>query len=362
MPHASDTSHASHTSHAFDLLVIGDANPDIVLGPLDAPLAFGQREQLVDTGLLTLGGSAAIMAAGAARLGLKVAFAGRVGDDEAGRFVTAALAARGVDTSAVRVDPALSTPLTVVVTRGDGDRTILTAPGTLAATRADDVPEALLGDSRHVHAASYFLLPRLAEALPALFRTARERGATTSLDTNDDPAGKWETGGPGGSGGLGAVLAVTDVLLPNAREARALAGLPEDTPLEEAARRLALRGPLVAVKDGADGALVHDGRAALRTRGIPAEPLDTVGAGDSFDAGFVAGLLAGRSAADALELAAVCGALSTRAYGGTPAQPTRDEADSALPSVSTRNDTGNDTRNDTRNGPRNGPRNGKNVS
>ncbi|WP_428950532.1 carbohydrate kinase family protein [Streptomyces sp. cg35] len=327
LPHASPV---PHTSSTYDLLVIGDANPDIVLGPLDAPLAFGQREQLVDTGLLTLGGSAAIMACGAARLGLKVAFAGRVGDDEAGRFVTAALATRGVDTSAVRVDPALSTPLTVVVTRGGGDRTILTSPGTLAATSADDVPEALLGDSRHVHAASYFLLPKLAEALPALFRTARERGATTSLDTNDDPAGKWDTGDPDG---FGSVLAVTDFLLPNAREARALAGLPEDAPLDAAARQLALRGPLVAVKDGADGALVHDGRTALRTRGIQAEPLDTVGAGDSFDAGFVAAVLAGHSAADALELASVCGALSTRAYGGTPAQPTWAEADAALPTV-----------------------------
>ncbi|MFJ8822668.1 carbohydrate kinase family protein [Streptomyces sp. NPDC102467] len=314
--------------HTFDLLVIGDAHPDIVLGPLDAPLAFGRREQLVDTGLLTLGGSAAIMACGAARLGLKVAFAGRVGDDEAGRFVTAALAARGVDTSAVQVDPVLSTPLTVVVTRGDGDRTILTAPGTLAATGADDVPEALLRDSRHVHAASYFLLPQLAEALPALFRAAHAAGATTSLDTNDDPAGKWDTGGPGG---LDAALAVTDYLLPNAREARALAGLPEDVSLEEAARQLALHGLLVAVKDGADGALLHDGRTALRTRGIRAEPLDTVGAGDSFDAGFVAAVLAGRSTADALELASVCGALSTRAYGGTPAQPTWDEAEGALP-------------------------------
>jgi sugar/nucleoside kinase (ribokinase family) len=320
----------THTSHTFDLLVVGDANPDIVLGPLDAPLAFGQREQLVDTGLLTLGGSAAIMACGAARLGLKVAFAGRVGDDEAGRFVTAALAARDVDTSAVQIDPTLSTPLTVVVTRGDGDRTILTAPGTLAATGPGDVPEALLADSRHVHAASYFLLPKLAEALPALIATAHRHGATTSLDTNDDPAGKWDTGG---QGGFGATLAVTDLLLPNAREARALAGLPQDASLDGAARRLALHGPLVAVKDGADGALVHDGRSALRTRGIPAEPLDTVGAGDSFDAGFVAAVLAGRSAADALELASVCGALSTRAYGGTPAQPTWAEADDALSAV-----------------------------
>jgi sugar/nucleoside kinase (ribokinase family) len=70
--------------HSFDLLVIGDANPDVILGPLRTPLAFGQREQLVDTGVLTLGGSAAIMACGAARLGLRVAFAGRIGDDGAG--------------------------------------------------------------------------------------------------------------------------------------------------------------------------------------------------------------------------------------------------------------------------------------
>lgn len=110
----------------FDLLVIGDANPDVVLGPLDAPLAFGQREQLVDFGLLTLGGSAAIMACGAARLGLRTAFAGRVGDDDAGRFVRDALAARGVDVSALRLDPGLPTPLTAVVNRRE-DRAILTA-------------------------------------------------------------------------------------------------------------------------------------------------------------------------------------------------------------------------------------------
>ncbi|MFE2638159.1 carbohydrate kinase family protein [Streptomyces scopuliridis] len=320
--------------HTFDLLVIGDANPDIVLGPLDAPLAFGQREQLVDTGLLTLGGSAAIMACGAARLGLKVAFAGRVGDDDAGRFVRTALTARGVDTDALRVDPGLPTPLTVVVTRGDGDRTILTSPGTLAATGPDDVPEALLTSSRHVHAASYFLLPKLAEALPELLATARAHGATTSLDTNDDPSGAWAPGR------IDATLAVTDFLLPNAQEALALASAAAspDAPgplaaagsLEAAAGALAARGPRVVVKNGADGALVHDGRTLLRTPGIPARPLDTVGAGDSFDAGFIAAFLRGLSTAEALEFAAACGALSTRAHGGTAAQPTWGEARTAL--------------------------------
>ncbi|MGW6601824.1 carbohydrate kinase family protein [Streptomyces sp. NPDC055036] len=321
--------------HSYDLLVIGDANPDIVLGPLDAPLAFGQREQLVDTGLLTLGGSAAIMACGAARLGLKVAFAGRVGDDDAGRFVRTALNSRGVDTDALCVDPGLPTPLTVVVTRGDGDRTILTSPGTLPATGPDDVPEALLTGSRHVHAASYFLLPKLADALPELLATARAHGATTSLDTNDDPSGEWAPGR------IDATLAVTDFLLPNAQEALALAsaaGSPDTAAgsfasagsLEAAAGALAARGPRVVVKNGADGALVHDGRTPLRTPGIPARPLDTVGAGDSFDAGFIAALLRGLSTAEALEFAAACGALSTRAHGGTTAQPTWDEARTAL--------------------------------
>ncbi len=203
--------------HTFDLLVIGDANPDVVLGPLPGPLAFGQREQLVPTGLLTLGGSAAIVACGAARLGLKVAFAGRIGADDTGAYVRDALAARGVDTTALRVDPDLPTPLTAVLVR-DGDRAILTAPGTLAATTGDDVPEALLADCRHVHAASYFLMPGLAAALPRLFGAARAHGATTSLDTNDDPAGRWDPSG------LAATLPVTDLLLPNAQEARALSG------------------------------------------------------------------------------------------------------------------------------------------
>lgn len=308
--------------HTYDLLVIGDANPDVVLGPLDGPLEFGQREQLVATGLLTLGGSAAIMACGAARLGLRVALAGRIGDDGTGRYVRSALEERGVDTSALRLDPELATPLTTVLTRGD-DRAILTAPGTLAATGPDDVPKELLRDSRHVHAASYFLMPALAAALPELFRTAREHGARTSLDTNDDPAGRWDPAG------MAEVLAVTDILLPNAREACALAGTAAPA---AAAAALAARGPLVVVKNGADGALAHDGTALLRTPAVPVRPVDTVGAGDSFDAGFVAASLAGLPTAAALELAAACGALSTRAHGGTPAQPTWDEAAAATTS------------------------------
>jgi sugar/nucleoside kinase (ribokinase family) len=246
-----------------------------------------------------------------------VAFAGRVGDDDAGRYIRDTLAAHGVDTQGLHLDPERSTPLTVILTR-DQDRAIVTAPGTLAATTAQDIPPRLLAATRHVHAASYFLLPQLAKALPEVLRTAHEHGATTSLDTNDDPSGSWD------APGLDAVLPHVDYLLPNAAEAQRLAGLEvPDAP--KAAEMLATRGPVTAVKMGAEGALCHDGTRLLTADGIRVQPVDAVGAGDSFDAGFIAGMLAHFPLTEALQLAAVCGALSTRAPGGTSAQPTWDD-------------------------------------
>ncbi|GAB3832729.1 carbohydrate kinase family protein [Kribbella italica] len=294
----------------FDLLVLGDANPDVVIGPVNQPLVFGQRERLVPTGSLCLGGSAAIMACGAARLGLKVAFAGRIGDDPAGTFVRSALEERGVDTSALVVDPGLPTPLTTVLTSGS-DRAILTASGCLASTSSNDVPRTLLRSVRHVHAASFYLMPDLAAGLAELFKEARSAKASTSLDTNDDPADRWERVV------LDPVLRVTDYLLPNAAEAHALTGHPV---LAEAAGILARRGPLVVVKNGADGALAHNGTSMLSAPALAVEPVDTVGAGDSFDAGFVAAVLRRTGRARALAIAAACGSLSTRAAGGTAAQ------------------------------------------
>lgn len=308
-------------SRDFDLLVIGDANPDVVLGPVPDPIEYGQREVFVPTGAIVLGGSGAITACGAARLGLRVAFAGRVGRDHAGAMVRDVLNSVGV-TTFLRIDDEVSTPLTTVLNRGN-DRAILTAAGTLARTSIDDVPPELLATSRHVHASSYFLMPQLASALPELFRAARRHGATTSLDTNDDPSGRWEPAG------VDAVLAETDVLLPNAAEA---VKLSRRATLREAAAALAAGGRTVAVKNGAEGALCHDGHEFLEFPTIEVSTVDAVGAGDSFNAGFLAGLLNGMPPRRRLALAVACGALSTRAAGGTAAQPTLAEALDHLPS------------------------------
>jgi sugar/nucleoside kinase (ribokinase family) len=295
----------------YDLLVIGDANPDVVVGPVDQPILFGQRERLVPTGSLVLGGSASIMACGAARLGLRVAFAGRVGDDSAGDFVRTSLADRGVNVDALVVDDTLPTPLTTILTSGD-DRAILTSPGCLPSTTADDVPQALLGAVRHVHAASFYLMPALAAGLAGIFKEAKAAKATTSLDPNDDPAGKWDRMV------LDPILRVTDYFLPNAAEALALTGHHS---VEDAAGILARRGPLVVVKNGLDGALAHNGTRVSTAPALKVETVDAIGAGDSFDAGWVAAVLNGSRTEQALAVAAACGSLSTRAAGGTAAQP-----------------------------------------
>src|SRR4029079_674699 len=138
-------------------------------------------------GTLALGGSGGIVASGAARLGLRVAHVGVVGDDAAGRFVLDQLRERGVDLNWCRVDPTLGTGITVALSRGD-DRAMLTSPGTIAALRAEDVPAAALERARHVHVSSFYLQDGLRDGVPGLFARAHAAGATTSLDCGWGPA------------------------------------------------------------------------------------------------------------------------------------------------------------------------------
>jgi sugar/nucleoside kinase (ribokinase family) len=315
---------SASSGHPVDLLVVGEINPDVVVSDPDPVPVFGQAERVVASIRLVPGSSSVITAAGAARLGLRVAMVGVVGDDALGRFMLEAMADLGIDVSACRVAAARPTGASVILGSAS-DRAILTATGTIADVRAADVPPSLLARARHVHVGSYFLQPGLAAEVPALFRSAHATGATTSIDPNWDPSGRWESG-------FMAAAAETDLLLPNAAEARALGGTDD---VEAAAVLLASAagsGPrTVAVKLGADGALgIAAGGAPVRVPALRVVPLDTTGAGDSFDAGFIAGWLDGSTLEAALRLAVACGSLSTRAAGGTAGQPTRLEAAAAL--------------------------------
>lgn len=299
----------------LDLLILGDANPDLVLHGGDVVPAFGQAEHLVDAATLTVGGSGAILACGAAKLGLRVAISTVVGDDLFGRFMRDALSEAGVDTSGIGVDEVMQTGITVVLS-GDDDRAILTMPGTIAGLRSELIDPSLLARARHVHVSSYYLQTALAPALPARFDEIHAAGATTSLDPNWDPTGLWD-------GGLLDLLPKVDVFLPNAMEATRSAHTSD---LEGAVRALAARARLVVVKNGDRGALAGEGDTVYRVDGMLTQAVDTTGAGDSFDAGFLAAWLNGEPVDRALAVANACGSLSTRAMGGVNAQPTMDEA------------------------------------
>ena len=303
----------------FDVVVIGDANPDLLFRGGDVVPAFGQHEHIVEEARLMVGGSGAIMACGAARLGLRTAFLGLLGDDPFGRFMLDALHERDVDASLSRVDPDRPTGVTVVLSRGE-DRAMLTALGTIDALRGDDVDLDLLADARHVHVSSYYLQEALQPDLPALFDKAHRAGATTSIDPNWDPSERWNAG-------LLDLLWLTDVFLPNSAEARAITGIDD---IDVATESLSERGTTLAVKFGQGGGLAKAGDELVHVEAVPVDVVDTTGAGDSFDAGFLAGRLQGWPINRCLQLAVACGSLSTRAAGGIAAQPTMDEAVSAI--------------------------------
>jgi len=300
----------------LDLLVVGDCNPDVLVCGDDLTPEFGQQEKLVDSISLVAGGSAAITAIAAARLGLRVALAAAVGADPAGEFMLRQLTADGVDASYVRVRPGVTTGMTVALSHGT-DRAIITATGAMTSLTARDIRPDLLRRARHLHVSSYFLLARsLGPGLARMFAQARAGSTTTSLDTNWDPAGRW------GGEQLRAALAHTDLLLPNEAEACHLSG---ESTLRAAVPVLTAMGPRVVVKLGASGALCADGTEFHRIE-QPARHadavVDTTGAGDCFNAGLIAGLLRSLDLPAAAALGCAVGSASTLAAGGTSAAPT----------------------------------------
>ena len=298
----------------IDVLVAGELNPDLILSKPDLQPRFGQTEILVDSATLTVGSSSAIFACGCARLGLKTAFVGVVGDDIFGRFMLESLNKHRIDTSAVIIDPQRKTGLSVILNRGD-DRAILTHLGTIDALEAKDIPEDLLKRTKHLHIASYFLQKKLQPDLYKLFNHIHQLQATSSLDTNWDPHGAWRN--------VEHILKATDIFFPNENEALALTGAPD---LNSALERMAEYVPTVAIKRGEKGAIAYKGYERVEEKAIPSEVVDTVGAGDSFDAGFVYGHLQNWDLKKTLKFAIACGSLSTRGHGGIASQATVEEA------------------------------------
>jgi sugar/nucleoside kinase (ribokinase family) len=293
---------------SLDVCVVGEINPDLILYGLPKQMK-PEEETLVDGFRLTLGSSSAIFAHNLAVLGTRVAIVSKIGNDALGKMATDWLAGADVNlTRVVRATSGTATGLSVILNQPE-DRFILTYPGTMFELALADLDLDFIFSARHFHMSSYFLHRALRPRMAELFGEAKTRGLSTSLDTNDDPEGKWGED-------LLEVLPFVDILFPNEREAKKMAGIDD---LNLAIDKLSQICKFVAVKLGAAGAIVRRGREEWRRRGMSVESKDMVGAGDSFDAGFIHRFLQGASPQECLEYADIAGAFSTTHEGGTEA-------------------------------------------
>ena len=292
----------------FDVTIAGELNLDLILYGLPEQLP-PEREVLAENMTLTLGASSAIVAHNLAALGSRVGFISRIGDDPLGEIALDRLIAGGVDVAKVRRVPGpTQTGLSVILQRQPW-RTILTYPGTIFSLTFEDLDLEYLASARHFHLCSFYLQRGLQPRIPELFRKLKSAGLTISLDTNDDPDDRWGRN-------LKEALQYVDVFLPNEREAMRAA---ETDDLGSAITALAQVVPIVVVKLGAKGSLAQRGRERLSCPPARVTTIDAVGAGDSFDAGFIHEYLRGSDLQTCLMTGNLAGALSTTRPGGTEA-------------------------------------------
>jgi sugar/nucleoside kinase (ribokinase family) len=300
------------------ILVAGELNPDLILRNYQMFPTLG-KEVLVEDLQLTLGSSSAICAVGIARLGNNVAFAANVGADTYGDFCIGLMKEAGVDVSLINRRKDLKTGITVSMTSAK-DRALVTYPGAISTLSAKDLPADVFSGLRHFHVSSYFLQDALRPDLKALFAKARKAGVSTSLDTGYDPAEQW-------SPDLLDTLKEVDVFLPNEIEIQSITKRED---ILEGLKSLDNGHTLTVAKLGADGCMtLHDGKL-VKQKAFPVKVVDTTGAGDSFDAGFLHAWLRGQPIEQCLRVGAACGGLSTQGLGGIATQPSEKEVESFL--------------------------------
>lgn len=291
----------------FDVAIAGEINLDLILYGLPQQMPV-ERELLASGFRLTLGSSSAIVAHNLAALGSRVSFTTMVGADDLGSIALERLSSSGVDTSHIICDPTVATGVTLLLPHGS-ERHILTYPGAIATLTVEALDVEYLMQARHFHLSSLYLQRGLHDGLPQLFARLRRAGLTISLDTNDDPEDHW--GAP-----LYDLLPHVDVFLPSESE---ICRIARSTELDRAIATLAPHIPAIVVKRGANGARVYDHGRIADVPAWPVTPVDTIGAGDSFDAGFLRVWLSGCDMVTAARAGNITGALSTQASGGTEA-------------------------------------------
>ena len=292
----------------FDVLVVGELNIDLILDGLQQLPEVG-KEILADKMLYAMGSSAAIFASNLSTLGAAVNFAGCIGKDDFSEKILKELTAKGVNTSEIIRSDTAATGITVVFNFHQS-RGMVTYAGAMNELSEADITDAMLKNAKHLHVSSVFIQPALKPGLTKLFKRAKQFGLTTSLDPQWDSYEQWQCDWQN-------LLPLVDVFLPNMEE---LKNITQESTLQAAVNSIKNHSNIIAVKNSIEGATAfYKNEVAEQPAFINYDFTDAIGAGDSFNAGFIRQFIADRSLKECVELGAICGAINTTAPGGTTA-------------------------------------------
>ena len=291
----------------FDVLVVGELNIDLILNKIEAYPSIG-KEIIAGEMNFTMGSSAAIFACNLSALGSKVAFMGKVGEDNFSEIILIDLKKKGVDISQI-LKTRTNTGMSVILNYEE-DRAIVTYPGAMEELKVSDVSDETLLIANHLHVSSLFLQKALKPDIVELFKRAKRIGLTTSLDPQWDPAELWDIDLP-------ELLPYVDIFLPNESELLNLTGRES---IDKALEEIKTYGNLILIKKGKNGSILsYDGNKVNCKPFFNNAVVDAIGAGDSFNAGFVFKFLQGAPPETCQIFGNLIGAISTTKSGGTTA-------------------------------------------
>ncbi len=292
----------------YDVLTVGELNVDLILNQIDSFPEMG-KEKLAGSMNLTMGSSSAIFACNLSSLGSKVAFLGKIGVDSFGDLIISSFHEKKVDTDLVLRDPNVNTGATIILNYSE-DRAMVTYQGAMNELTIKDVTAEKCASARHLHFSSLYLQPGIKPDIAEVFRIAKTAGLTTSLDMQWDPAEKWDLD-------FREVLPLVDVFLPNEQE---LMCLTHAASVEAGLEVLAPYAKHIVVKMGSKGSLLHSGsKSEFRESFLNKNVVDAIGAGDSFNSGFIHKFINGASLSECQAFGNLMGAVNTTAAGGTTA-------------------------------------------
>ncbi len=302
----------------FDVIAVGELNVDMVMTGLKSAPTVG-REIIAKDCSIVMGSSTAICACGISRLGLKTGFLGKLGRDGFGEIILKGLSDYGISLEHVIVDKSIKTGITVSLST-EKDRALVTYLGSIDALLPSEVNMEVIRSAKHIHIGSFFLQNNLRKGIAEIFKYARSAGVSTSLDAGWDDTENWDYG-------IREVLKYTDIFFPNEVEAL---NISKKNDIYEALEDLSGYSKTVVVKCGPRGAALKSGDLFIERPTYDLKPIDTTGAGDSFNAGFIYGYIHGKSLEECMNYGNACGSISVTKIGGASACATLEEVEKLI--------------------------------